>query len=210
MQKKVKKNWVLRSMGLLLLFTLVSTCLLGSSLAKYTTTASSSDTARVAKWGVTINTAGGDLFNTQYNDPTDATVTVKSSTTDKLVAPGTKGVAGRFTITGTPEVACQVTVKVDSSSALTGWVDSRGAAYEPIVWSVNGTEVGSFADLITALNGITISYDPGEDVSASDSDYVISWEWPYTGNDENDTFLGNLATAPTINLDYSITVDQID
>ena len=88
--QKTKKNWTLRVAGLALAFTLVSTSLLGGTLAKYVSTVNGSDEARVAKWidgtSLTIN-----LF-----DGTDSHVfltTGKNVGTDgkKLVAPGTSG-----------------------------------------------------------------------------------------------------------------------
>ena len=220
----VKKNWVLRMMGICLMFTLVSTCLLGGTLAKYVTKGSGTDTARVAKWGVVVTSTGSDLFKTSYGNTETTTITntVVSSTADRVVAPGTSGSAGGFSFTGTPEVACRVKVVVDTAaSEIEYWtlgVAGAGTAYEPVVWSINGSVCGSngtFAELLTALNSTTLEFAPGTDLSSvSTAGLAISWAWEFdnaTGsNDVSDTYLGNKADAPTINLKYDVTVTQID
>ena len=91
---------------------LITTCAIGTTLAKYTTGGSAADTARVAKWGVEVSTSG-TLFGKQYKDvivaQDDATMTVQSSEAinniANVVAPGTKNEAGvQVKVTGTPEV----------------------------------------------------------------------------------------------------------
>ena len=234
--KKQKKNWVLRSMCLVLLLTLVSTCLMSGTLAKYVTTGSGTDTARVAKWGVAI-TGNGGMFDTTYatlagQDPDYAQIitnSVASANTDDVVAPGTSGTAAGFAISGTPEVACLVEVTVDkAASKLTGWFEPDGIApYEPVIWSVNGTvcpavvesgsevaAAGSFAALLAFLDDFSVALAPGVVLaSTTELNCVISWAWDFhtsDANDVNDTYLGDLTVAPTIELAYAVRVTQID
>jgi hypothetical protein len=98
----------------LLVLTLLTTSAISGTFAKYTTTASASDTAKVAKWCVTVS-ASGSLFSKNYltsknTGTTDTTgISVASSSTGNLVAPGTKNTTGlTFSITGKPEVAVKV------------------------------------------------------------------------------------------------------
>ena len=93
---KNKKSWKVAS--LLVALCLLTTCVVGTTLAKYTTTNNAADTAHVAKWGVTVS-ASGTLFGKNYGKNTStvasdsiiaethADINVKS--TDKVVAPGT-------------------------------------------------------------------------------------------------------------------------
>lgn len=222
MKTSTKKNWGFRLMLFALLFTLVSTCLMSGTLAKYITSSSGTDTARVAKWGVVISSTGTDLFSASYaaDDTSYASITNSVSASVDVVAPGTTGTASGFSITGTPEVACLVSVTVDTTeSELTGWTLAGDVAYEPIVWSINGTVCGTngtFSELLTALDAIEIACPAGTDLSTiATSAYVISWAWDFDDNgagtnDANDTYLGNKATAPTITLVFSVTVTQID
>ena len=102
------KNKTMRVAALLLALTLMTSCFVGGTFAKYVTGAETQDTARVAKWGVMLTVSGDGIFSKEYED---GNKTVISSNTDKLVAPGTKNDTGiTFTIKGTPEVAFKVTV----------------------------------------------------------------------------------------------------
>ena len=121
----MKKNRMMRLASVLLIAVLISTSAISGTYAKYVTTASGSDTARVAKWGVAIEVDGA-LFAQTYknvanqNTPggEDATVlTVVSSSKDKLVAPGTKNEEGiTFAITGKPEVDVNIDIDIDNAS----------------------------------------------------------------------------------------------
>ena len=117
--------------------TMLSTSIVSGTYAKYVTSDNAEDSARVAKFGVTV-TASGSLFDKTYmsksggNTPggatTDAAVlSVVSSAkfnasgekveSDKLVAPGTKNTEGiTFVIAGTPEVDVKLNVDVDDGS----------------------------------------------------------------------------------------------
>lgn len=118
----MKKNRMMRLASGLLVAVLVTTSMISGTYAKYVTTASGSDSARVAKWGVVV-TATGSLFGKTYLNATgdtpgedtaaEATITVKSNNTEKVVAPGTKNDTGiTASITGTPEVDVRVVVDV--------------------------------------------------------------------------------------------------
>lgn len=118
----MKKINTMRAAGGLLIATLLSTSAVSGTYAKYVSGGSAGDTARVAKWGVVIS-ATGNLFSKNYlvatNTPTasttDANISVESSNTDMLVAPGTKSATGlSFSISGTPEVDALVTATIDT------------------------------------------------------------------------------------------------
>ena len=61
----MKKNTVMRVLSLILVLTLMSTCAISSTFAKYVTKAEGEDQARVAKWGVVVSVEGS-TFATQY------------------------------------------------------------------------------------------------------------------------------------------------
>ena len=79
------KNKMMRAASILLVAVLLSTCAISGTFAKYVTTASGTDTARVAKWGVVI-TANGNLFNKTYAFKKDNQIATETnsviSTTD--------------------------------------------------------------------------------------------------------------------------------
>lgn len=220
----MRKNKMMRTASGLLVATLLTTSVISGTFAKYTTAASGTDSARVAKFGVTITTTG-DMFANEYDtdNTTVATITksvIASGTTgakDDVVAPGTKGTLATATITGTPEVA--VRVAYEPTLTLDGWKDEDGNAYCPIVFKVNGTTYGltgmkdaagavvtkesaSTAELKTAVEGAIKAYSqdyaPNTDLSTKTADYVdVSWEWAFEKNDDaKDTYLGNCAADP--------------
>jgi len=132
---------MMRLASALLILTMVTTCAISGTFAKYVTEDSATDTARVAKWGVKVDVAGDTAFATTYatdEDPVRIANTVVSSTADKLVAPGTEGTLGTVKITGAPEVA--VDVKADVNVALSNWTIS-GNLYFPVKVTVGGSEL---------------------------------------------------------------------
>jgi len=129
----MKKNRMLRLASALLILTLLTTSVIGGTFAKYVSTGSVSDTARVAKWGVEIKTSG-TLYSDAYAVATAAdkkgnlpaawndnniknnsiTVATVSDGDENIIAPGTKSYGNglSFGIEGKPEVAVTVTAKV--------------------------------------------------------------------------------------------------
>ena len=211
----MKKNKMMRVASVLLVAVLLSTCAISGTFAKYTTSDTATDTARVAKWGVTVSATGDDAFATKYDDNASESGTKVVSTTD-VVAPGTKGTLASISINGTPEVMVDVTVTANLT--LTGW-EIDGGEYCPIVFKVGeeeikmeGTTITTIADLESAVEAkftemSQTNVSVGTDLAANIS---ISWEWPYAGEDTKDTALGDLTTAPTITFDCRVTVTQVD
>ena len=155
----MKKNKTMRAAALMLALTLITTCFVGSTFAKYTTKGSASDNARVAKFGVEVAVDAPDAFATEYatdDDDFSGKLSVKSSDEAKLVAPGTSSEdledgQFKFSIKGTPEVAVKVSIEVDDSTkdvflAKGSYLDWTNAPYTeeyvltddyyPIVWKL--------------------------------------------------------------------------
>lgn len=235
-----KKNWTLRAAVLMFALVLITSCFVGGTFAKYVTGGSGTDSARVAKFGVTV-TANGTMFAKEYatDDQTVVGTIAKSViSTDKVVAPGTES-NGDFvaaTVAGTPEVAVRVSYKLDTATLqLENWKDGDGKFYCPLVFKVktpdgntviSGMEFQTAeamkAALVNTVAAYTKDYAPGTDLSGMAADTLaISWEWPFeTGTDTDkpannvkDTFLGDEAAAgraATVSLTLATTVTQID
>lgn len=216
----MKKNIAMRVAALLFILTMISTCAFATTFAKYTTSESATDSARVAKWGVNVVVENYDVFNTDYDsttNPTVSSVTVEGQTRKNVVAPGTNGNLTCISITGTPEVS--VNVAFTAELELTGWtVDST--YYCPLEITVGketykGMDYTSTDDFETAVeNAIKVytkNYAANTDLSSiSDDAPVVSWAWAFEGNDDvKDTKLGDAATAE-ISLTVTCTVTQED
>ena len=193
----MKKANLVKAICLLTCLCLITSCFIGSTLAKYTTSASANDTARVAKFGVDI-AATGSLFSTQYVDSTGGNVpgstnlTVTSSTADKLVAPGTQNDTGiTFSLTGAPEVSVAVafSVTVNHDVFLKGTTGNAAytdlttagdpddfftvaADYYPVVFTLEngaGTQLatGNLTAIKTYLEGLSKTVAPNTDLATT-------------------------------------------
>ena len=233
-----RKNHTLKLAGILLALVLVTSCFVGGTFAKYVTTGTGSDSARVAKFGVTV-TANGTMFAKEYDTDTEnvkrliAKSVISDATDDKnLVAPGTKGDMVKMTIEGKPEVA--VNVKYTATVTLSNWLykdreESAGEYYCPITIKVDnesfcGLDYDSdelFKSAVeTAINKSSANYEPNTDLKNAKAPSV-SWAWTFENvgvhekaqDDVKDTYLGDQAAkgnAATIALEVVTTVTQID
>ncbi len=125
----MKKNRTMRVMFVLLALTLLTTCAVSGTFAKYVTSAGAEDSARVAKWGVLVSIEG-NAFGTEYAATDKAyldaggTISVKAEDEAYVVAPGTSSELLKknlvATVSGKPEVAVRyaLTGKVDSDVVL--------------------------------------------------------------------------------------------
>ena len=227
----MKKNKMMRIASVLLVAVLLTTCAISGTFAKYVTSKESTDTARVAKFGVDLAVTVDGAFATEYDADTTATdklgvaiaktVVASSTDSDNLVAPGTKGdLMASATIAGTPEVA--VNVKQEATLVLTGWA-VEGTYYCPLVITVDGakfygmdyTSAAEFIAAVEAALDSDVNYEPNTDLTESHS---VTWEWAFEGTDGKqtdvkDTALGDYAAKTgdiEISFTYKVTVTQID
>ena len=198
----MKKNRMMRLASILLVCVLLSTSVISGTFAKYTSTATASDTATVAKWDIDLNgkriteTFTFDLFATivdTVDGNTDAHVA-----TGKIIAPGTKG-SFDIKLQNKSQVAAAYTIDYTVTNE----------AGIPIEFSVDGTNWGDLNDVTTP---VTLAMDATDPTTVT-----VQWRWVFengTGealktNDAADTTLG-LAGSATITVEAAITVDQVD
>ena len=221
----MKKNIMMRLASFLLVAVLISTSAISGTYAKYVTEGTGTDSARVAKWGVTV-TAEGTTFAEKYetHDGSASVGTHSVVATEDVVAPGTSKEMAHVALTGTPEVAVKVTYSADLALS-TNWT-AGGSYYCPLKITVCGTtldgkDYDSTAAFEEAVEGLIASwskqYKPNTDLSkVTADDLVVSWEWPFSTSEENDvkdTALGNQAVVgnpATVALTVTCTVTQID
>lgn len=143
----MKKNKMMRVASALLVAVLMTTSVISGTFAKYVTQASATDSARVAKWGITVEMmAGESIFDDMYGagdvgvDSNPNVAGVNGSTPVDVVAPGTKGTLSTITLTGTPEVTVDVTTRIKLD--LTNWTVGGGTEYCPIVFTIGTKTYG--------------------------------------------------------------------
>lgn len=220
----MKKTKLMRAALLLLVLTLITSCFVGGTFAKYVTEGDSTDSARVAKWGVRI-IANGATFAKDYDAKVNVgtiTKSVVSADDSKVVAPGTSGSMVQMTLTGKPEVAVRVNYVADFK--VENWT-VNGNFYCPLQITVGNTtidgatftDVDRFKDEVENLiSKYSKNYAAGTDLSTEGvTAPSVSWAWPFentTGtknNDDKDTALGDAGNAK-ISLTITTTVTQID
>ncbi len=236
----MKKNVMMRVASALLVAVLLSTCAISGTFAKYVTTASGTDTARVAHFGVVITANGNTFANTYETDNASVKGTIANSVVGKegadVIAPGTTGSLTAMTLSGIPEVAVNVEYVADLT--LTNWVLGDGTTeYCPVYFTIGtganaktyGTthtslgldyEYDTVAELETAVENAIADYSenyaPHTDLSVESTVGTpdVVWTWAFdNGDDSKDTWLGNAAAAgnyATIALTVTTTVTQID
>lgn len=215
----MKKNKMMRLASSLLVAVLLTSSVISGTFAKYVVSGEGTDTAKVAKWGVTVEVGGQNLFQM-----TDGTTVV--STVNDIVAPGTKNDGGiTFGVAGTPEVAGTVTfdftdvvdvflkagLYADTTTAnTTDAFEFTGENYYPVEFTLtNGSGVpvtGTLADIATYLEGLTLKFAPNENLATKFGTYQLTWAWAFndvTANNQKDTLLGNLIVNP--NMDAAAT-----
>lgn len=208
----MKTNRFMRTSAVLLILTLITSCFVGGTFAKYVTTGEGEDMARVAKWGVTV-TGAGDAFAKEYetnDDTVKDTIGVSVKSDVAVVAPGTSGEFKGITLSGTPEVA--VNIATAATIELTGdWMVYTGSAEEfycPIIFNINGVKVSGLeynsADAFEAELTSQIEKAASGNVQAGvdlanpnstdqvpvllrkndDGSSKIKWEWAFENGDE--------------------------
>ena len=205
----MKKNVMMRVASALLVAVLLTTCAISGTFAKYTTYNASQDTARVAKWGVTVSVSGADAFAEAYKETKEnrgsASATVESKLNDgstngdDVLAPGTNGTLATIDVNGAPEVDVDVTV--DATFVLSGdWSYTFSRAIyksdDPSTPDVDESKeidkIVSYKQfycplVITFTNG---TVDPADDTVINGLDYFTGYTIDYT--DDKDEYTGKM------------------
>ena len=185
----MKKNRMMRLASILLVCVLLSTSVISGTFAKYTSSATTNDSAKVAKWSVLVNdedVAGTteksitiDLFNTVLDTKTGEKETDIEANDGTLIAPGTKG---------------SFVIELTNSSEV-------NATYDLVFTVENEDEIPieftGLADADDAAIGM------GETKSVT-----VEWVWAFEGDDVLDTTLGMEEAVIEVTADIVFT--QVD
>ncbi len=220
----MRKSKTMRAAILLLALTLLTSCFVGGTFAKYTTSASGTDKARVAYWGFqNAAVLDFDLFDGEYDN------TVDSQNSDNVVAPGTTKIE-TFTfkyVDNTKATAPEVDYTFEIAFKAEGTYTNLDAN-KNFVWKLTlpGGEEKSYqtvAELETAIEALNNTYNAGAlptGFDAGDNTITIGWEWRFetTGEDDvadatqdaTDTAMGNMAILENVIFTITITATQAD
>ena len=218
----MKKGKVL--IAILLSFTLITAHCISGTFARYTSGMSTTDQARVARWGLNVDNEV-DLFSESVIKGLNG----ESTNEDNIIAPGTSG-EYTFVISGTAETAYKVDIDVEVEDFTNGrihyYLDNQDLGY-----GEDGIQL--FTSILESMLSNGKVYAPGCDLfNAGDGEHTIGWKWEYEevdtdGNlyDAVDTNLGNKTGAylkendvdtttpssevPGLKLTVSITAEQV-
>ena len=201
-----KKHWTLRAAGLLFALVLITSCFVGGTFAKYVTSKSASDIARVARFGVKITAEDHTAFKTTYTtDATDLSIGVNSvissigtsGTREKVVAPGTgEDNAATLSITGKPEVAVHVELTMSGMDVfleagehpdLTATSPTAkftlADRYYPVVFTLKQNDTvlksGTISEIGAHLATLSEDCAAGTYLSKEFGTYTLSWKWDF-------------------------------
>lgn len=223
----MKKNLMIKVASLMLVLTLASTCMIGTTFAKYVTGDQASDTARVARWGITVSTSG-TLFGENYiadgatNENTmtaSASDSVDSFNGENIVAPGTKNDVGfQVKLSGTPEV--QYTVEATNNSVTAEDIFLAAGTYGVMVpvYGVNDTtDVTNYYTLsgttytkATAWAADTDYYALHDSVTIAAKYFPVVWEVVNSGADSTAISKTSDLAAITNDLLAALNDDAVD
>ena len=198
-----KKSYVGRLGALALMLTVITTCLLGGTMARYVTEVTGSATATVASWSFKANNNGNNTtFATiDLGDTTNRTSYDENTLKKKVIAPGT---SGKFTITidGTDsDVGIDYAVKIKASDGTTLPSDLLFSTEEI-------TEAKSDLTLTKLEEKLTGTIDYSNAANAMKKDITIYWAWDFGENDTTSANDNDYA-GQTWTLDIAVTGKQV-
>lgn len=202
----MKNNKTVKFMALVLFVTILAIILVSGTYAKYTTSATGSDTATVAKWSIKLGDEDIakstekiftiDLFSTITNTDGSEEKNVKK-TDGTLIAPGTMG---SFTLASLKNES-----EVNAKYSVTYTLSNESGV--PLEFTTNKDDESSWKSDFTAVN---VSNEAlATDATATTA--TVYWRWAFTkdtARDTSDTTLGT--TTPTVTLTAKIDVEQAD
>lgn len=210
----MKKNKMMRIASVLLIATLLTTCVISGTFAKYVTSDSVEDHARVAKFGVTVEGSGTLFSKTYYNvdngngptnvddvyDGTWSLLTIQSSDDDNVVAPGAKNDTGvSIVVTGAPEVDVKLTFSVQDDfkdiflkagtypDMTTAAADDNFALandYYPVVYTLKQGNTVRATGTLAEIAAFELYIDANTEMTAEEYTFTLTWEWVF-GDDAN-------------------------
>lgn len=209
----MKENKIMKFASFILLITVIALILAAGTYAKYTSTATGSDTAVVAKWDIKAGRNGSnllsikdgtvtfDLFETINDEATDV---AETDVTSGKIAPGTKG-------------EFELVIKNDSELTAQYAIDftvTKGASVSDanILFSTDEGNTWDDEIVVLASNDTKLAMNGGSDT------VKVMWKWAYetTDGDVTDTKVGTNATvateeaAKTITVQATLTATQVD
>ena len=135
-----------------------------------------------------------EIFRVSYENG-EGQITVQSGKGDKVIAPGTEN-AYSFTLHNTGNVPLDYVLEMEAYF-------SDGEKVIPVkarVVDYNGKYLVGSADGFADVLELNTVREQGSLSAGYIAPYTLQWQWPFEGDDDYDTWLGNLAAEEDITL----------
>lgn len=195
-----RSSMMVRLVAVLAVVMMFTMCFVGGTFAKYTSSATGTDSATVAKWDIKVggtniatnDTFTFDLFKTIKDSNGTADETDMSPVDGTIIAPGTRG---SFDIVIKNDSQVNATYAIDYTVTNTNNI--------PVKFSVDGT---NWFDDINYLDVRSVAINMGATATVT-----VQWMWEFEriDGDTQDTTLGSAATA-TLKVEAAVTATQVD
>ncbi len=215
----MKKISAMRVAVILMALTLITSCFVGGTFAKYTSTATLKDDAVVAKWDITVGEGVGE---TQIALASPATVAIDLFTTinDTDTTDGNESMDGELDVAATkiaPGTTGSFDLKITNKSEVTAQYaidfSVTNASNIPLEYSIDGTNwKTSIDDIDIAASESTVLAMNQQNATTI---ATVQWRWAFGDptNNASDTALGIAARegeAPSVTVSATLTVNQVD
>ena len=195
-----RSSMMVRLVAVLAVTMMFTMCFVGGTFAKYTSSATGTDNANVAKWDIKVggtniatnDTFTFDLFKTIKDSNGTADETDMSPVDGTIIAPGTRG---SFDIVIKNDSQVNATYAIDYTVTNTNSI--------PVKFSVDGT---NWFDDINYLDVRSVAINMGATATVT-----VQWMWEFEriDGDTQDTTLGSAASA-TLTVSAAVSAIQVD
>ena len=198
MNNKRRNPMMVRLLAVIAVTMMFTMCFVGGTFAKYTSSATGTDSATVARWDIKVNSANiaitdtftFDLFKTITDSDQTSPENDMNPVDGSIIAPGT---SGKFDIVIKNDSQVNATYAIDYSVTNTKNI--------PVQFSIDGT---TWKTDINDLDVAGVAINIGEEKTVT-----VQWKWIFDGDDTIDTPLGAEATA-TLTVEARVTAIQVE
>ena len=200
MNNKKRSSMMVRLVAALAVTMMFTMCFVGGTFAKYTSSATGTDSATVAKWDIKVggtniatnNTFTFNLFETIKDSNGIDDESDMSPVDGSIIAPGTRG---SFDIVIKNDSQVNATYAIDYTVTNTNNI--------PVKFSVDGT---NWFDDINYLDVRSVAINMGATATVT-----VQWMWEFEriDGDTQDTTLGSAASA-TLIVSAAVSAIQVD
>lgn len=212
----MKKNNSMRIAIVVIALTLITSCFVGSTFAKYTATVTANDTANVAKWDIKVNNGQiatdtpsftFDLFSNPVKD-TDGTSN-ETDVTNGLIAPGTSGSIS-LVIKNDSDVTANYAITLVEEIVNGGTAVTTSPIEYQVVAGTGAAAADGWGNAATKLNISSADLAVGAEAVT----YTVYWRWAIGTDGTIDNAIG-IAARETgeplgIKVTATINVTQVD